>query len=686
MKAWRDDLIAIGFLITVFAVWFGPAVSGGNLAISGEDVIDKFFAMRTDLYNVAHQYGWSLWNPLPGLGEPRLGNMEYAAFAPVSLLFYTLPPRLIFPIYPFLVYSLVALFTYAMLRTRDVETLPSVFGALSWSACGALMGHLPHPPVLETLLWLPATLASWNLWIRRSEPIWLVSAAITLTFQCFGASPQYIFYNGLLIVVWVLCDLWNVRNDGAILLHRMAGAAVFTVGGYLLAAWQILPALEYAQHAQRNLLDSSQFADQFRAAPWEVVLALVGEVHWMWRVPPMTYGYPYPNRPCLSLLTTFLSLVPLWPDRQRRDVPWGVGVAIVLFLVGMLGTSGGITPLLNTLFPFARQFRAPSRMIVPASLLISWIAACGLQQLMRRLSTRNAAWLCVGAITYLAASLWSFTHGEIRFVAADEFQVPADLHGIRPRAAWNIQRSTPPPFYINALLVAGVSTLSTIETQVPAAYFEGMYASQIGPLTDVQKISVLISNSNLIPILHPERSLLRSYGLASFLCFKQDSIEIRKLAALPHAWVASSQRLASTPEERWSLAASDTWDPAATAIVDHQLDVQSDTNRPNAKHVEMEKNTADYQRMRVDSRGGILVVSDLMYPGWTATVDRRQAEAVTVNIALRGVVVPPGQHTVEWAYRPRWVPLANGCTIAGVLVVMLGGCLLRHKRSANLRG
>jgi uncharacterized membrane protein YfhO len=47
-----------------------------------------------------------------------------------------------------------------------------------------------------------------------------------------------------------------------------------------------------------------------------------------------------------------------------------------------------------------------------------------------------------------------------------------------------------------------------------------------------------------------------------------------------------------------------------------------------------------------------MVLTDVHYPGWKATVDGRPAHIERVDYLLRGVVVPAGRHRVEFAYEP----------------------------------
>jgi hypothetical protein len=48
----------------------------------------------------------------------------------------------------------------------------------------------------------------------------------------------------------------------------------------------------------------------------------------------------------------------------------------------------------------------------------------------------------------------------------------------------------------------------------------------------------------------------------------------------------------------------------------------------------------------------LLVSTDTWAPGWQVTIDGRPVPALRVDGVLRGVLVPAGEHTVEWVYRP----------------------------------
>ena len=79
------------------------------------------------------------------------------------------------------------------------------------------------------------------------------------------------------------------------------------------------------------------------------------------------------------------------------------------------------------------------------------------------------------------------------------------------------------------------------------------------------------------------------------------------------------------------------------------------------------------------SGNSILVLSENDYPGWRVYVDGQSANVVRVNYALRGVVVPAGDHQVSFVYRP-W------SVMGGLLLSLLTGAgliALSRRKSAG---
>lgn len=68
-------------------------------------------------------------------------------------------------------------------------------------------------------------------------------------------------------------------------------------------------------------------------------------------------------------------------------------------------------------------------------------------------------------------------------------------------------------------------------------------------------------------------------------------------------------------------------------------------------------------------RAGLVVLNEIMFPGWHVEVDGVPATPVRANHLLRAVHVGPGTHTITWRFAPaRWKLLVGGYVLALALV------------------
>jgi uncharacterized membrane protein YfhO len=85
------------------------------------------------------------------------------------------------------------------------------------------------------------------------------------------------------------------------------------------------------------------------------------------------------------------------------------------------------------------------------------------------------------------------------------------------------------------------------------------------------------------------------------------------------------------------------------------------------------------------AKGGVVVFSEIYYPGWTATIDGDPVELGRVDYVLRALTVGPGRHQVELAFFPKSIDTTE--TIAYVslglllLLIVLAVVLSVRRRS-----
>ena len=85
-------------------------------------------------------------------------------------------------------------------------------------------------------------------------------------------------------------------------------------------------------------------------------------------------------------------------------------------------------------------------------------------------------------------------------------------------------------------------------------------------------------------------------------------------------------------------------------------------------------------------KGGIVVFSEIYYPGWTAKVDGADTPVGRVNYILRAINVKPGKHTVVLTFKPASVKTTETAAYVAYLLLVLAiaaGVFFETKRRKN---
>jgi hypothetical protein len=111
--------------------------------------------------------------------------------------------------------------------------------------------------------------------------------------------------------------------------------------------------------------------------------------------------------------------------------------------------------------------------------------------------------------------------------------------------------------------------------------------------------------------------------------------------------------------------------------------------QPEAREGKITRYEPDEITLTVDApRDGIVVLNEIMFPGWQVEVDGKAATPLRANYLLRAVAVTQGTHTITWRFEPkRWRMLVGGYVLA--LAIMLAAAVVprrgRRGRPAPVR-
>jgi hypothetical protein len=170
----------------------------------------------------------------------------------------------------------------------------------------------------------------------------------------------------------------------------------------------------------------------------------------------------------------------------------------------------------------------------------------------------------------------------------------------------------------------------------------------------------------------PAPELLRVPGLAQ-VHRGPDARLYRMEERLPRAWIVSRQRVVEGEDAALAAVTSPAFNPRSEAIVETRLPGLSEQPGPGgAARIVVDEGERVSIRSRAP-RPGLLVLSDVHYPGWTAQVDGSETPVEPVDYLLRGVRVPAGDHTVELRYEP--LSWTVGWAVSAVALILLAAAV-----------
>lgn len=167
------------------------------------------------------------------------------------------------------------------------------------------------------------------------------------------------------------------------------------------------------------------------------------------------------------------------------------------------------------------------------------------------------------------------------------------------------------------------------------------------------------------------------------------------LKSLPQAWFVNQVTVLPDSEVLKVIKSGNgvdgrEFDPRRLALLDSES-YRSDhmvLSLPTTD-VNAEVSLTTYESQKIELRthnaqAGFLVLSEVYYPGWEAQIDGEKVKVYRANYALRGIVVPPGKHKIEFFYDAP--SFKRGAIYSGVgILLLLSLALLGRARRNVLR-
>lgn len=142
--------------------------------------------------------------------------------------------------------------------------------------------------------------------------------------------------------------------------------------------------------------------------------------------------------------------------------------------------------------------------------------------------------------------------------------------------------------------------------------------------------------------------------------------------AYGNAWFVDRVQYVKDANEE--IAALNTVVPTETAVVDAKFKDALTGWSEGHKDAESVAQLTSYEPNRLtyhvsSAKGGVVVFSEIYYPGWQATIDGAPVDIARADYILRAMHVPSGSHTIEMWFEPQSIRVTE--TIAYVALALL---------------
>ncbi|KAF0202750.1 MAG: hypothetical protein FD170_1599 [Bacteroidetes bacterium] len=154
---------------------------------------------------------------------------------------------------------------------------------------------------------------------------------------------------------------------------------------------------------------------------------------------------------------------------------------------------------------------------------------------------------------------------------------------------------------------------------------------------------------------------------------RQPVVQIN-MGALGHAWFVEEHEIVANADEE--IAALTAFFPEKTAIIDQRFSANLEGFRhavdSNARIelTEYQPNKLKYSSQAASDQ--LAVFSEIYYDkGWNAYLDGEKVPHFRVNYVLRAMVVPAGNHEIEFRFEPKVFAVGEKVSFAGSLLLIL---------------
>jgi hypothetical protein len=698
-RAFHSGVLAAAALVPP-CVWLFPSLVQGK-APTFRDQADFFFPLKLYTADRLRAGQIPLWNALSGAGEPWLANAQSGVFYPPTLFFLIPSPALAAGLFLLLHFGIAVSGMWRFCKQEGVSDSGALAAAAVFAGSGLAASLSAYWNHFGAFAYLPAILALARSGLRSRSAA--AGFALLVGLQAMAGSPELSLGTLALALLFVIfrreepAEGWREMTRGQSL-QRGAAAAFL---GLALAAWVLVPMAELAVRSERR-------------TPFAAAERDIGAVRGATLVSAIGAGEDPPGN--FFFASLFLGPVPLvaaaaaFAERERRGLAWLLGAVALAGIV--LAAAAPPGTWLREL-PGFNRIRYPAKALTATLFALAALCGLGLDSLRflpdrrRRLllallagaagaavvllSKPDAVLRAVigvgaGALILLAllrprfpavgatlagiaalSLVVSFALGNralFRFVPDGEIRRLGEGADFLARVPGRIL--TPPM----SELAPWVSRDFSFDTATVRRQREALigYTNLLASVRTIRTAAALPPQAarRLTDAIDADKDAAHAAGPVSgrvyWTPFLPEGMGSRKVGQFyraplnpyrPRVCLLGEYAVEPDADRAWSRVARGESDWARRVLVDREPSPrpQSWTGRYVLARIAEEEPERVVADVSADA-AGILVLSDLAYPGWKATLDGHSAPLLTADGYFRAVAVPPGAHRIVFRYRP----------------------------------
>jgi hypothetical protein len=639
---------------------------------------------------------------------------------------------------------------FYLARSFGMRRVPALFSGLAFMLSGFMIAHAIHQQIVTLAAWYPAILLLFRRLLQERRWMWVFAGAVVLGHSTLAGFPQLSLYLYALLGLFFLFELLSTYPGTKLLSHdalaMTARAAALVLLSLAIAGLQLLPTLELSPFSQRAEITYAKSTEG--SLHWGQLLTFFfpkyfgtsrAEQYAYWG--PGDYWHFWETCVYVGIPTLLLALLTLPLVRRQKHILffWG------LFGFSLLYALGGNFPLQKIIFdyiPGFSLFRNPARTSILISLAAALLAGWGLDTLLsqerdtrqsttpRRMviaAAGSAVLVWVLTVTGMLQSTFGFLSNP-RIAAVVHRDILVGLAFLLPTGAliYYALRKRPLSLWF-ALLFPGIlffdmswfggdQPLSTVN---PTEYFSRSRRI-VEPLKreaqqELFRIStrtaggmVMDRNQGMIDRIftmegYTPLALKRRFPPVASADQMNDLMNVkyktvteeggkinfvRHISYLPRAFVVHRMYVARNDSDCVRYLASTEFDHRSVAVFDEDpgFALPAYSTSPSWKAAVTAYANNEITLDVETSTEGILVLSEMFYPGWTARVDGIREDVYRVDYNLRGIVIPARRHAVVVRFEPSSFSRGALITLTTLGVCGIGfGISFRRRRTSNDR-